>query len=59
MCVWLEYLEVFDLQEWTEWKTFLKKTRLSYTNQSVNAVYRNNRWLLRDPYKTHKYILCE
>ena len=57
MCVWLEYLEVFDLQECTEWKTFLKKTRLSYTNQSVNAVQGNNRCLFSDPHKTHKYTV--
>ena len=32
--------------------------RLSYTNQSVNAVYGNNRCLFSDPHKTHKYSLC-
>jgi hypothetical protein len=29
--------------------------RLGYKNQSVNAVYGNNRCLFRDPHKTHKY----
>jgi len=29
--------------------------RLGYTNQSVNAVYGNNRCLFSDLYRTHKY----
>ena len=32
--------------------------RLSYTNQSVNAVQGNNRCLFSDLHKTHKYSLC-
>ena len=31
--------------------------RLSYTNQSVNAVWGNNRCLFSDPHKTHKYTV--
>ena len=31
--------------------------RLCYTNQSVNAVYGNNRCLFSDPHKTHKYTV--
>ena len=31
--------------------------RLSYTNQSVNAVQGNNRCLFSDPHKTHKYTM--
>jgi hypothetical protein len=31
------------------------KRFLSYTNQSVNDVQRNNRCLFWDSYKTHKY----
>jgi len=31
--------------------------RLSYKNQPVNAVQRNNRCLFSDPQKTHKYTL--
>ena len=31
--------------------------RLGYTNQSVNAVYGNNRCLFSDPHKTHKYTV--
>jgi len=28
-----------------------------YTNQSVNALYGNNRFLNSDPHKTHKYTV--
>jgi len=31
---------------------------LSYKNQSVKAVYGNNRSLFCDPDKTHKYSVC-
>jgi len=31
--------------------------RLGYRNQSVNAVYGNNRCLFSDPHKTHKYTV--
>ena len=31
--------------------------RLSYINQPVNAVQRNNRCLFSDPHKTHKYTV--
>jgi hypothetical protein len=31
--------------------------RLSYTNQSVNAVQWNNRCLFWDPHKTHKHTV--
>jgi hypothetical protein len=31
--------------------------RLGYKNQSINAVYRNNRCLFSDPHKTQKYIV--
>jgi hypothetical protein len=31
--------------------------RLGYKNQSVNAVQWNNRCLLSDPHKTHKYAV--
>ena len=31
--------------------------RLSYKNQSVNAVQWNNRCLFSDPHKTHKYTV--
>jgi len=30
---------------------------LSYKNQSVNAVWRNNRCLFSDAHKTRKYIV--
>ena len=31
--------------------------RLSYKNQSVNAVQRNNRCMFSDPHKTHKHTV--
>jgi len=34
-----------------------KGLNLSYKNQSVKAVYGNNRCLFSDPYKTHKYAV--
>ena len=35
----------------------VKTLRLCYKNQAVNAVQGNNRCLLSDPHKTHKYTV--
>ena len=35
----------------------LKGLNICYTNQSVNAVWGNNRCLFSDPHKLHKYTV--
>ena len=53
---WLLHVAGNEIQGFGSYRA-VNDIRLDYWNQFVNAVYVNNRNLLGDPYKTHKYSL--
>jgi hypothetical protein len=52
----VEFLEVKPGGIWSPYRA-VNTLPLAYKNQSVNAVYGNNRCLFWDPHKTHKYTV--